>query len=113
MSDGRKLIVDVVAMHRMGTAMTFYRDGSCKVPTCRCGESMHPNAYPEHLAAEIDKALGGLTKVWSEVVVMDDGYTYPQWNQWYDEQQHAQKAVYDNPGTVLGEAFVSGWTVTK
>ncbi|SHX55696.1 Uncharacterised protein [Mycobacteroides abscessus subsp. abscessus] len=65
------------------------------------------------VAAEVDEALGGLTKVWSEVVVMDDGYTYPQWNEWYDEQHHAQKAVYDNPGTVLGEAFVSGWTVTE
>lgn len=98
-SDAQKLIADVLKP-------LIYAD-------MRYPDELFAQRRAEAYAAEVDKALGGLTKVWSEVVVMDDGYTYPQWNEWYDEQHHAQKAVYDNPGTVLGEALMSGWTVTE
>ncbi|WP_100525321.1 hypothetical protein [Mycobacteroides abscessus] len=98
-SDAQKLIADVLKP-------LIYAD-------MRYPDELFAQRRAEAYAAEVDKALGGLTKVWSEVVVMDDGYTYPQWNEWYDEQHHAQKAVYDNPGTVLGESFMSGWTVTE
>ena len=66
MTDAQKLIAEVTAAHRMSTGMTFYRNGTCKLPTCRCGESMHPNAYPRHLAAAIDTALGGLAQEGSQ-----------------------------------------------
>lgn len=98
-SDAQKLIAEVLKP-------LIYAD-------MRYPDELFAQRRAEAYAAEVDKALGGLTKVWSEVVVMDDGYTYPQWNEWHDEQHHAQKAVYDNPGTVLGEAFMSGWMVTE
>ncbi|WP_457062751.1 hypothetical protein [Mycobacteroides abscessus] len=105
-SDAQKIIAEVIATHR-----SLFDGEACDA--CDWKFTNEYYGHDEHVAVEVDKALGGLTKVWSEVVVMDDGYTYPQWNEWYDEQHHAQKAVYDNPGTVLGEALMSGWTVTE
>lgn len=58
MSDPASIITRVVGQHRMGLGMTFYRDGTCKIPTCTCGESMHPNAYPAHLGEVAAQALG-------------------------------------------------------
>lgn len=46
----------LVNEHRMGRGMTFYRNGTCKLPTCSCGEEMHPNEYGRHLAAAVAAA---------------------------------------------------------
>ncbi|MGC5258395.1 hypothetical protein ACPXCG_18800 [Gordonia sp. DT218] len=46
-----KSLTEVIAEHRMGMGMTFYRDGTCKLPTCACGESMHPNSYAAHVSS--------------------------------------------------------------
>ncbi|MFA4084233.1 hypothetical protein ONA92_21285 [Mycobacteroides salmoniphilum] len=78
---------------------------------CKCGRPINSDDdWSRHIAGEIDKALGGLTPIWADVVVDDDGFTYPHWNEWHDERRQAQKAVHDNPGTVLGAAFMSGWS---
>lgn len=49
-------ITAIVAEHRMGQGMTFYRNGTCKLPRCLCGEEMHPNFYARHVAERIASA---------------------------------------------------------
>lgn len=66
----------------------------------------------DHYWAMVDKELPklGLTQVFAPVVVDDDGYTWPHWNEWYDDRRQAEKAVADDPGTVLGTGFITDWT---
>ena len=49
MSDPASIIARVVGQHRVGLGMTFYRDGTCKIPTCTWWGVHAPNAYPAHL----------------------------------------------------------------
>lgn len=56
MSDSaRDVIAEVVAAHQQADEYGY------PVEECRCGESF-PQDYADHLAAEIDTALGGLTR---------------------------------------------------
>lgn len=69
--------------------------------------------HPEHVATEALIALERAEpkqQVWAPVVVDDDGYTWLEWNEWYEDREQAVKAVSDSPGTVLGTAWVSSWT---
>lgn len=55
----------------------------------------------------------GLEPVYAPVVVDDDDHTWPHFNEWYDDPRQGEKAVHDDPGTVLGRAWVSGWERTE
>lgn len=76
------------------------------------GNSFHPvwDAVIEasEMANVIVESLG-LTQEWAPIVVDDDGRTWPRWNEWYDDAAQAAKAVTDDPGTVLGTAWVTDW----
>lgn len=83
---------------------------------CLCGERIAADGQesyptlPEHQAAEVAKELE-LTQVYAPVVVSDDGYMWPYFNEWYDDRRQAEKAVTSEIGTQLGGAFVTPWTL--
>lgn len=67
----RDLIAEVVAAHQQADEYGY------PIEECRCGESF-PQDYADHVAGEIDAALGGLTREWGVVIDypprLDDNY---------------------------------------
>lgn len=67
-------------------------------------------------AAEVDKALGGLTRSWA-AVWPDDSYMTPWHEQWNfhpnkSARELAEADVAEYEGTGVKSRWVSGWTVT-
>lgn len=109
-SDAQKLIAEVVRKHRR-------LPGTVTGPQyCSCVWSGLD--YPAHVAAEVDKALGGLTPEWG--VAYDGGYSVEET---YETEQEAHAEANSRclscdtcrnafPKHVEAR-FVSGWTVTE
>jgi hypothetical protein len=72
---------------------------------CKCGRPINSDSdWSRHFAAEIDKALGGLTRVWGAQMIGDDEVTVgSEGTARYCAQRHpmAWKAM---------SRWVSGWT---
>lgn len=86
---------------------------------CKCGRPINSDQdWAKHLAAEVDKALGGLTQQW--------GVAYGDWgdpDEAFDNETEARAEAQTRclscdscrnafPKRVMS-GWVSGWTVTK
>jgi len=64
MSDAQKLIAEVLRAHTDEGRLFTLGDSDWHVVMCQCGKEFGPphgiGDHAEHVAAEIDKALGGL-----------------------------------------------------
>lgn len=70
MSEVQKLMTEVLEQH-------YLRAETNRIGYCgqECDWSGQFGDHPKHLAAEIDKALGGLTREWGSQMVGDDEVT--------------------------------------
>ncbi|SKY04488.1 Uncharacterised protein [Mycobacteroides abscessus subsp. massiliense] len=115
-SDAQKLIAEVVSpllyRHRViGKNCTCGKN--VKLPS----DSWYARHMGEVLAAEVDKALGGLDRAWA-AVWPDDSYLTPWHEKWNfhpnkSARELAEVDVADHEGTTLGSRWSSGWTVTE
>lgn len=107
-SDAQKLIAKVVRMHERNP--WGQHDGWWE---CFCGAVYSP----EHAAAEVDKALGGLNRTWA-AVFPDGSYMTPYHEVWNfhpnkSARELAEGDVAEYEDTTLKAQWVSGWTVTE
>ncbi|SPX87664.1 Uncharacterised protein [Mycobacteroides abscessus] len=99
-SDAQKLIAEVINAHPERRAM------GCNGEDCGWLAGSHtpgPQTYPEHVAAEVDKALGGLTRETRTNSMSSGGYAV---NSKTGERTQHSDYRYDS-------RWVSGWTVTE
>lgn len=83
MSDAQKLIAEVVRAHALG--IREWSD-SYRHRSCMCPQEVGADEHADHVAIEVDKALGGITR--------ESGCDMS--TKWIDATR-----------------FVSGWTVTE
>ncbi|MDO3206636.1 hypothetical protein [Mycobacteroides abscessus] len=108
-SDAQKLISEVVRKHRL-------LPGTVTGPQyCSC--VWGGLDYPAHVAAEVDKALGGLNRTWA-AVFPDGSYMTPYHEVWNfhpnkSARELAEGDVAEYEDTTLKAQWVSGWTVTE
>lgn len=115
MSDAQKLIADVHRVH------VYDVRSPAGLHQCECGyvlDDDYPDMVP-HISAEIDKALGGLTKEWA--TEFDSWYRNPRGEKrdyvehfdYKGDEHSARDHVRTSKGVRLVTCFVSGWTVTE
>ncbi|ART69091.1 hypothetical protein BTO20_11295 [Mycobacterium dioxanotrophicus] len=106
MNDAENLITDVLVRHEP------LNGGD----SCDCGwwwDQAEGRNHPEHVAAEIVKALGGLTRAWA-AVLPDDSYFGP-YHEAYEirrneARQQAEADVAEYEDSALKSRWVSGWS---
>ncbi|OBF14419.1 hypothetical protein [Mycolicibacterium conceptionense] len=116
MSDAQKLIAQVLQQHHFVTELQF--DGT-KLYHCEkcCGTKVcvahSVEEYRAHLAAEINKALGELTRAWA-AVLPDDSYFGPYHESHEvlpgDARDQALVDVAEYEDATLRSRWVSGWS---
>ncbi|YCU34478.1 hypothetical protein ACRYGU_16675 [Mycobacteroides abscessus] len=100
-SDAQKLIAEVIATHR-----ALFDGEACDA--CDWKFTNEYYGHDEHVAVEVDKALGGLTQKWAAHYI-GDGELVTECAKW-----QALRCAAAQPQTVRAESyFVSGWTVTE
>lgn len=109
-SDAQKLIAEVIATHR-----SLFDGEACDA--CDWEFTNEYYGHDEHVAVEVDKALGGLDRAWA-AVWPDDSYLTPWHEKWNfhpnkSARELAAVDVADHEGTTLGSRWSSGWTVTE
>lgn len=106
MSDAQKLIREVLDEHQFnwGSSGT-----SCSGKACRDWRG-YPMQHRQHLAEEIDKALGGLTLEFAsgQILPGDADYTITDGSRG-SSRSNAEKCLYF-PRFKLIKHWVSGWT---
>lgn len=114
MSEAQKLIAEVVERHELRYDDWAVADSDFYA--CRCGEETPQGTgvnaiwWHAHLAAEIDKALGGLAKAWA--AVLSDGSFFGPHHEPLspDARNRAEADVAEHEGATLSHRWVSGWT---
>lgn len=118
-SDAQKLIAEVMVTHAL-----VYDDWAvvdADFYTCACGWRLSSSAsvhdHAAHVAAEVDKALGGLNRTWA-AVFPDGSYMTPYHEVWNfhpnkSARELAEGDVAEYEDTTLKAQWVSGWTVTE
>lgn len=116
-SDAQKLIAEV---HRAHWPQRRHNDVDLWTE-CRCGAGKfyNPADHSKHFAAEVDKALGGLTREWA--TEFDSWYRnlrgekrdYVEHFDYKGDEHSARDHVRTSKGVRLVTRFVSGWTVTE
>ncbi|MCG7607056.1 hypothetical protein [Mycobacterium sp. CnD-18-1] len=135
MSDAQKLIADVIGRHRVETGMRIGGGERAEWLECLgCGWESEEFDLDDtevrreiervkraHLAAEIDKALGGLTGEWGVVVAYpprpDDGYpgavvTLDSYRL-RDAAETVKRTKYPEDDYEVRSRWVSGWSVAE
>ncbi|CPT12362.1 Uncharacterised protein [Mycobacteroides abscessus subsp. abscessus] len=112
-SDAHKLIAEVILRHQPNE--WGQHDGWWEC-CCQHGGPLVPWT-PEHVAAEVDKALGGLNRTWA-AVFPDGSYMTPYHEVWNfhpnkSARELAEGDVAEYEDTTLKAQWVSGWTVTE
>jgi hypothetical protein len=122
MSDAQKLMAEVTELHQ------FIRCNHSSIGPedhCSCGHRPYGwIQYASHLAAEVDKALGGLTREERWTPIEEDGLRWKPRSRAqamdallrYGAGKAGAKAVEEESplARIEGEfRFVSGWTVTE
>ena len=108
MADARHHITQVMREHRRGTAL-YGDDRGGYYYRCSCGWRIHVTddtpTHTEHLAAEIDTALGGLTPEWA--AVDNEGHYFGSSP---NSREAAQEDADNYDGMTVHYRWVSGWT---
>lgn len=115
LTDAQKLIAEVLGTHRLEQGMRIGRGERVEWWTCiGCGwESplfslgvVMEDVKRAHLAVEIDKALGGLTREWGAQMLGDDEITI-------GSEETARYCAEQHPLTWTAlSRLVGGWTPT-
>ncbi|SIC86936.1 hypothetical protein [Mycobacteroides abscessus] len=102
-SDAQKLIRAAMRKHRIG----WYGNHDKRCFACPGTSFFDWDEADAHVAAEVDKALGGLTREWGAQMVGDDEVTV-------GSEGTARYCARQHPKTWNAMSrFVSGWTVTE
>ncbi|SHY11501.1 Uncharacterised protein [Mycobacteroides abscessus subsp. abscessus] len=118
MSEAQKIMSEVIRSHDYGGTEQDPIGGR-RVEFCGCGwrSTFAEREHADHVSAEVDKALGGLTRSWA-AVWPDDSYATPWSEKWNfhpnkSARELAEADVAEREDTTLKSHFVSGWTVTE
>ncbi|SKI82466.1 hypothetical protein [Mycobacteroides abscessus] len=109
-SDAQKLIAEVIATHR-----ALFDGEACDA--CDWKFTNEYYGHDQHVAVEVDKALGGLNRTWA-AVFPDGSYMTPYHEVWNfhtnkSARELAEGDVAEYEDTTLKAQWVSGWTVTE
>lgn len=100
-SDAQKLMAEVIATHR-----ALFDGEACDA--CDWKFTNEYYGHDEHVAVEVDKALGVLTQKWAAHYI-GDGELVTECAKW-----QALRCAAAQPQIVRAESyFVSGWTVAE
>ncbi|SKY30269.1 Uncharacterised protein [Mycobacteroides abscessus subsp. massiliense] len=104
-SDAQKLIRAAMRKHRIG----WYGNHDKRCFACPGTSFFDWDEADAHVAAEVDKALGGLTVEWTITGSDDEG----EWiaDQVFPERPEPRPGFYE--GGVPTPRWTSGWTVTE
>lgn len=116
-SDAQKLIAEVIATHR-----ALFDGEACDA--CDWKFTNEYYGHDEHVAVEVDKALGGLTRVYSvagdcRLSPGKDCDHFGEHGPWTCEAEAETRAeaeafpIARQPDAHIESRFVSGWTVTE
>lgn len=111
-SDAQKLIAEVIATHR-----SLFDGEACDA--CDWKFTNEYYGHDEHVAVEVDKALGGLTREWA--TEFDSWYRGPRGERrdyvehldYKGDEHSARDHVRTSLRVRLVTRFASGWTVTE
>lgn len=112
MSDAQRVIANAAALHSRRIDPNHPNYGNC-----RCGLAIEVGFdHADHLAAEIDKALGGLTRAWA--AVLPDGSFFGPYHERAqldatEARRNAEADVAEYEDAELKSRWVSGWSEVK